>query len=63
MAARERESQEALQARKRNRRMLGKRALLSQDPLLDSESAYLGVPTQTSLGSGGFSRKKTGETV
>ena len=48
--AKEREDAKALAARRRARRQGGKRSLLSVDPLLDTQSPYLGVPEQTELG-------------
>ncbi len=57
--AKEREDAKALAARRRARRQGGKRSLLSVDPLLDTQSAYLGVPEQTELGDVTF-KQKTG---
>ena len=57
--AKEREDAKALSARRRVRRQGGKRSLLSVDPFLDTQSAYLGVPEQTELGDVTF-KQKTG---
>ena len=57
--AKEREDAKALSARRRVRRQGGKRSLLSVDPFLDTQSAYLGVPAQTELGDVTF-KQKTG---
>jgi len=59
IAANAAEDAKALSARKRARRQGGRRKLLSVDPLLDTQSAYLGVPDQQQLGNVSF-KKKTG---
>jgi hypothetical protein len=46
IAAKEAQDAAALAARRRARRQGGKRSLLSIDPLLDTQSAYLGIPEE-----------------